>query len=214
MFVCFFALVVLSCNRNNSITPSKDFGAYYTHIVTTDEFEKYSRTGDYADIVVDLGKENGKFVFWRRSSYLPYWETVKGEKIYANEIIPRYGNGSNTMPDKVNSFSAVKIIESNLNKVVIHWRYLPVFSGTNPLQGLIPTNFVDEYFTFSPNGVVERTIRQGTPKVNDWLDPKYQYVQTFKLTTKGISDIILVKPERSLKTEKVQGTHAAGGGRH
>ena len=194
-----------SCNRNKPITPSEDFGAYYTHIVTNDEFEKYSRTGDYADIVVELGKENGKFVFWRGSSYLPYWETVKGKKIFVDEIIPRSGNGSKTMPDRVNSFSVVKIIESKPNKVVIHWRYLPVFSGTNPFQGVIPTNFVDEYFTFSPNGMVGRTIRQGTPKVNDWLDPKYQYVQTFKLTTKGIADIVIVKPERSLKTEKVQG---------
>lgn len=200
-----FAIFFWSCNSIKPIATSKDIGAYYTHIVTNDEFEKYSRTGDYADIVVDLGKENGKFVFWRGSSYLPYWETVNGEKVFADEIIPRSGNGSKTMPDKVNSFSVVKIIESNPNKVVIHWRYLPVFSGTNPLQGLTPTNFVDEYFTFSPNGLVERTIRQGTPKVDDWADPKFQFVQTFKLTTKGIAHKVLVKPERSLKPEKTPG---------
>ena len=205
LFAFSFAMLILSCNRNKPIIPSEDFGAYYTHIVTNIEFEKYSRTGDYADIVVDLGKENGKFIFWRGSSYLPYWETVKGKKIFVDEIIPRSGNGSKTMPDKVNSFSVVKIIESKPNRVVIHWRYLPVFSGTNPLQDLIPTNFVDEYFTFSPNGLVERTIRQGTPKVNDWLDTIFQVVQTFKLTTKGIADIVLVKPARSLKPEKVQG---------
>src|SRR5512137_1013210 len=97
-----FVTIFLSCNGNKLITPSNTFGAYYTHIVTNDAFEKYSRTGDYADIVVDLGKENGKFIFWRGSSYLPYWETVKGNKVYADEIIPRSGNGSKIMPDKVN----------------------------------------------------------------------------------------------------------------
>ena len=145
-------------------------GAYYTHIVTSDEFEKYSRTGDYADIIVDLGKENGKFVFWRGSSYLPYWEPAKGEKVYADEIIPRSGDGSKTMPDKVNSFSVVKIIENSANKVVVHWRYLPVFGKGNPHSEVIPTNFVDEYFTFSPNGTVRRTIKQGTPEIDDWAD--------------------------------------------
>ena len=59
------AVLLGSCNRNKALIPSQDFGAYYTHIITNDEFEKYSRTGDYADIIVDLGKENGKFVFWR-----------------------------------------------------------------------------------------------------------------------------------------------------
>ena len=87
-----FAALLMSCNRGKALTPSNNFGAYYTHIVTSDEFEKYSRTGDYADIIVDLGKENGKFIFWRGSSYLPYWETVKGEKVYVDEIIPRSGD--------------------------------------------------------------------------------------------------------------------------
>lgn len=187
------------------LTPDNNFGAYYTHIVTNDEFEKHSRTGDYADIIVDLGKENGKFVFWRGSSYLPYWETVNGEKIFVDEIIPRAGNGSKTMPDKVNSFSVVKIIECTVNKVVIHWRYLPVFSGTNPLQGITPNNFVDEYFTFFSDGAVNRTIQQGTPKVDDWVDTTFRFVQTFKLTTKGITDKVLIKPIKSFQPQKVQG---------
>lgn len=200
-----FATLILSCSSNYTLSPSEDFDAYYTHIVTNDEFEKYSRTGDYADIVVDLGKENGKFVFWRGSSYLPYWEAAKGKKTFANEIITRSGNGSKTMPDKVNSFSTVKIIECNSSKVVIHWRYLPAFSGTNPIQGAKPTNFVDEYFTFMPNGQVERTIRQGTTKVDDWTDSTFQFFQTFQLTTEGIADIVLVKPVKSLVTEKMKG---------
>lgn len=200
-FVTFF----WSCNTTKPITPSKDFGAYYTHIVTNDEFEKYSRTGDYADIIVDLGKENGKFVFWRGSSFLPYWETVYGEKIFVDEIISRSGNGNKSMPDKVNSFSVVKIIENTPNKVVIHWRYLPFFSGTNPLLKVSPTNFVDEYYTITSTGSLQRTIRQGTSKYNDWIDPNFKYVQTFFLTTKSIANKVLIKPLRSLIPEKAAG---------
>lgn len=205
LLVFSFATLILSCSSNYTLSPSEDFGAYYTHIVTNDEFEKFSRTGDYADIIVDLGKENGKFAFWRGSSYLPYWETVNGKKIFVDEIIPRSGNGSKTMPDKVNSFSVVKIIENTPNKVVIHWRYFPVFSGTNPFLKVSPTNFVDEYYTIMPNGNVQRTIRQGTLNYNDWDDPKFQYVQTFDLTTRDIANKVLVKPLPSLKPEKTTG---------
>jgi hypothetical protein len=189
------AALLGSCNRNKALIPSQDFGAYYTHIVTNDEFEKYTRTGDYADIIVDLGKENGKFVFWRGSSYLPYWETPKGEKVFVDEIIPRSGNGTKTMPDKVNSFSVVKTIESTSDKVVVHWRYLPVFGKGNPAADVITTNFVDEYFTFAPDGTVERKIKQGTPKYDDWSDPKFEYVQTFNLTTTGIAGKVLTRPK-------------------
>jgi len=205
LFVFSFATLILSCSSNYTISPSEDFEAYYTHIVTNDEFEKFSRTGDYADIIVDLGNENGKFVFWRGSSYLPYWETVNGKKIFVDEIIPRSGNGNKTMPDKVNSFSVVKIIENTPNKVVIHWRYLPAFSGTNPFLKVSPTNFVDEYYTITSNGSVQRTIRQGTLNYNDWADPKFQYVQTFNLTTRGIANKVLVKPLPSLMPEKTTG---------
>ena len=57
------AALLMSCKGNKTLNPSGDFGAYYTHIVTNDEFEKTSRTGDYADIIVDLGKEKRKVYF-------------------------------------------------------------------------------------------------------------------------------------------------------
>lgn len=36
------------------LIPRGDFGASYTHITTKETFEKTSRTGDYADIIVNL----------------------------------------------------------------------------------------------------------------------------------------------------------------
>jgi hypothetical protein len=80
------------------------FRAYYTKIDSGQAFEKYSRTGPYADIVVELGQ--GKFVFWRGSSYLPYWETGEG-KWFVDEVIPRSGDGPRQRPDKVNTYSRV-----------------------------------------------------------------------------------------------------------
>ncbi|MHC4720700.1 MAG: hypothetical protein ACYSYT_09515, partial [Planctomycetota bacterium] len=83
--------------------------AYYDKVDSGEAFEKYSRTGPYADIVIEVGA--GKFVFWRGSSYLPYWETEKG-KWYVDEIIKRSGDGLGKRPDKVNTYSRVAIVES------------------------------------------------------------------------------------------------------
>ena len=115
-----------------SIAYGADFHAYYTKINSGESFEKYSRTGDYADIVVEV--LDGKFVFWRGSSYLPYWESGN-DKCSVKEMIRRSGDGNENRPDKVNTYSRVALVESTDEKAVIYWRYLPQFSGTNPHQG-------------------------------------------------------------------------------
>jgi hypothetical protein len=185
--------------------PSPEFGAYYTKIDSGEEFEQYSRTGEYADIIVDLGAENGKFVFWRGSSYLPYWETSQG-KWYVDELIPRSGDGSGMRPDKVNTFSVVKIIESTSRRAVIHWRYLSDFSGMNPHIGVDATKFVDEYFTIYPSGKVERTCRKGTQKVDEWREPSNQTAQTFQLASDGFSNVQTEQPRVTGKVTRVRGS--------
>jgi hypothetical protein len=185
--------------------PSPEFGAYYTKIDSGEEFEQYSRTGPYADIIVDLGADKGKFVFWRGSSYLPFWETPQG-KWYVNEIVERKGDGSGIQPDKVNTFSVVKIIESTARRAVIHWRYLSAFSGTNPHIGVDATKFVDEYFTIYPGGKVERTCRKGTQKIDAWRDPSNQTTQTFQLTADGIGDITSEPPRAAAKATRAKGS--------
>jgi len=42
-----------------------EFGAFYTKLNSGEELERYSRTGPYADIIVDLGADKGVVVFWR-----------------------------------------------------------------------------------------------------------------------------------------------------
>ena len=112
-----------------------------------------------------------------------------------DEVIPRRGNGEGIRPDKINAYSHVKIIESGPDKVVVHWRYLPEFSGLNPHVGVDATKFVDEYFTITPDGNVKRTIRQGTPKIDRWKDPRNRIQQSFTLTAKGITGL---EAERTL----------------
>jgi hypothetical protein len=182
-----------------------EFGAYYTEIRSGEEFEEFSRTGPEADIVVrDIGPQHGRFVFWRGSSYLPYFE-VNGVKWPVAELAERQGDGPPARPDKVNTYSVARIIESSPAKVVVHWRYLPKFEGSNPhynpvnlskylkdLDGKPPAHlvdaarFVDEYFTLTPDGKVTRTFRPGTAKYADWLAPRNLTVQQLRLSDKGI----------------------------
>jgi len=181
------------------------FGAFYTKIESGEGFEQYSRTGEYADIVVDLGTGSSKLVFWRGSSYLPYLESSQG-KWFVDEVIPRKGNGVGIMPDRINAYSHVKIIESTADRVVIQWRYLPEFSGLNPNIGVDSRKFVDEYFCITPDGLVDRSIRQGTEKFDDWRDPKNRIKQTFTLKSSGIKNVSTAEPGKSEAAAPVQGS--------
>jgi hypothetical protein len=179
-----------------------EFKAYYTKINSGEAFEKYSRTGDYADIVVEVS--DGKFVFWRGSSYLPYWETGEG-KWYVEEMTERSGDGSGIRPDKVNTFSRILLVESTEEQAVIYWRYLPEFSGTNPHLGVDATKFVEEYFTIKKDGSVTRTFKMGTKKVDDWRDPKNHTIQTFSLAAAGIKNVEVQQPVSGWEIAAVEG---------
>jgi hypothetical protein len=201
------SVLMIACNTSGE--PSSPlqlgtFGAFYTKIQSGEDFEKYSRTGDFADIVVDLGTGSSKLVFWRGSSYLPYLESEEG-RWYVEEVVPRKGNGEGIRPDRINAYSHVKIIESSSEKVMVHWRYLPEFSGLNPHLGVDATKFVDEYFTIFPDGNVKRTIRQGTPKIDSWKDPKNKIQQIFTLTSSGINDLETMDPGVSELPKAVEG---------
>jgi hypothetical protein len=181
-----------------------EFGAFYTRIHSGEEFEKYARILEHADIVVDLGKEGATFNFWRGSSFLPYLETEKG-RWYVDEIIQRKGDGTERMPDRTNTYSVVKLIQSNKDQVVVHWRYLPVFTGGNPQLGVSAEKFVDEYFYIKPDGKVKRTIKKGTKRIDAWRDPDNIIVQTFTLTTDGIKDVELTEAPETIPPEAIQG---------
>ena len=198
VLLLFFLFV--QCNSPEEVFDSSyklgEFGAFYTRINSGEEFEKFARVRDHADIIVDLGRKNETFVFWRGSSYLPYLETANG-RFYVEEVIERSGDGTEQMPDRTNAYSVVKIIKSRPEEVVIHWRYLPEFTRGNPQQGVSADKFVDEYFYIKPDGKVRRTIRSGTQRIDEWRSLSTMQVQTFNLTSNGIENVQLkqVKPK-------------------
>lgn len=165
-----------------------EFGAFYTRINSGDEFEKYARVREHPDIAIDLGKNNLTFVFWRGASYLPFLETNEG-RFYVDEVVEREGDGSKRMPDRTNSYSVVKLIESSDEEVVVHWRYLPKFTGGNPIMGVAADKFVDEYFFIGKDGTIKRTIQKGTPKIDDWRENKTLIVQELQWSAKGIEKL-------------------------
>ena len=175
---------------------SETFYAYHTRLTTGADFERYSRTDEHPDIVVQLATPSGRLVFWRGSSYLPYWETSNG-RFPLEQIIPRQGDGDATRPDRVNSFSRVCLVEEKADHITLCWRYLPVFQVGNPNTGVDYKNFVEETFVITPNGQVVRTIKQGTAKIDDWKDPLNQTVVNLTLTATGVVEQSRTLPQHS-----------------
>ena len=144
--------------------------------------------GDYADVIVHLDRDL-KVVFWRGSSYLPSLRKADNTW-YLEEIIPRTGDGTSEMPDLINRYSYVRIIENSPQRVVVHWRYIPDFS--NPTF----TGVVDEYFTFTPDMEVERQIRKGTETIDEWEDQGNVFIQRLRLGPDGIKELIRKMPHK------------------
>jgi len=190
---CILFLIVI---KTGVSLGSDDFFAYYTKIDSGERFEEFSKTGVYADIVVQLPA--GQFIFHRSSSYLPLWKNGSGQW-YVDEIVPRRGDGLQKRPDKNNIYSFVRLIETSNDSILVHWRYFPDFKlGTHaePVGGNVGFDgIVHEYFAIQPDGTVTRTIRQGTKKLDDWNDPANRTTQKLKLTTKGITRLSMTKPK-------------------
>jgi len=191
-----------------SVAHARTLDAYYTKIDSGQAFERYSRTGPYGDIVVAL--DHGKFVFWRGSSYLPYWETKQG-KWFVSELYERQGDGPAERPDKVNTFSRVIIAEQTSEHVVICWRYLPKFGGKNPHTGADATEFVEECFELKSNGTVVRTVKKGTPRIDAWRDPLNKVEQEFTLIRTGIKYRGTRTPTASSSPARVEGNPIQSG---
>ena len=186
-----------------------EFGAYYTKLNTGQAWEASSRTGEYADVVVQLAEPAGKVVFWRRASYLPYWETAGGRWNFS-ELVPRSGDGVGAMPDRANVYAHAEIIDNGTSGVTVHWRYLPSFTGGNPHGGVDPRHFVDELFTITPDGRVTRLVKQGTPSIDQWNDPLNQTVQTLRLGDSGIKEVGRTDAAHSPAAGPVKGNPVKG----
>ncbi|WP_375750505.1 LamG domain-containing protein [Vibrio sp. HN007] len=192
----FLALSLIAATSTSSFANANtDFKTYYTKLAKGESWEATSRTWLHPDIVVQVNSQL-KIEFWRGTSYLPVLVSEKGRYPFP-EIVPRKGDGSKTMPDKVNMYSHVKVIESGTNKAIVQWRYMPTFSAGNPKTDESHTKFVDEIFTFNSDGSVSRSVRQGSAKYDDWADPLNKTVQIYKLTQNGITTLSTTSPNSS-----------------
>ncbi len=165
------------------------FGAYYTRKNVAEKWHHDSRTDEYADVTVRFDSGLHQLVFWRGSSYLPYW-TTGTRKYDLPEVIRRRGDGPAERPDNVNRYARVRIIESAPQRVVIHWRYMPdmpekVGPGNLPDQ----TQMVDEYFVVLPNRSVIRAVLEGRPRYEDWRRDAPGRIFRYQLSDAGVKSV-------------------------
>ncbi len=141
------------------------FGAYYTRLRYTDEWERPWRVGQSPDVVVRFDDNPTRLVFWRGTSYVPAWVTENGIW-YTNEFYENQELGMPTsaepMADKQARYSTVKILESTPARVVVQWRYAPVSVHyepvfVDPLTGW--GDWVEETYTVYPDGTCARKIQ-------------------------------------------------------
>ena len=169
----------LSCSPK--IQKVTDFAAYYTSFGEADEI-----TGEYADIIVRF-PDGKKLVFSRETSYLPYL-AFDGNRWSVEELIKRKGDGDAKRPDTYNKYSYVRIIRSDANETVIHWRYVSDFN--NP--GF--TGVVHETYFIQPDGKLTRHVRPGRVKLDEFQNPGNMYVEELVLTSSGIQRRSLKEP--------------------
>ena len=140
-----------------------EFGADYTRLNYTKQWDRLWRVGDYPDVLVRFSKNNCRLVFWRGTSFVPCWVTENGIW-YTNEWAETWGadvtSCAEPLMDRDCRFSHVRIIENSQARTIVHWRY-----------GLVDTEYTfvakdldgrgewaDEYYIIYPDGIGIRRI--------------------------------------------------------
>ncbi|MCF7955243.1 MAG: LamG domain-containing protein [Phycisphaerae bacterium] len=148
-------------------------------------------TGKYADIVVHLD-DNRKLVFGRETCYLPCLETPNG-KYPLKPLV-------DCKPDPMCLCSYVRIIKNEPDQILIHWCHVP-----DP-QSIVITEKIHELFAITPDGMVVRSIKTGTKRLEDFENPDNVIVQKLQLTNGGIKEHSLTPARQSERPERaVQG---------
>ncbi len=156
--------------------PNK-FGATYTKLQCSPEWDGLWRFGDYADIVVAFDDKPSRFVFWRGTNYLPsivtepgpkgIWNSDQGPEDYTDQCYEH-------MSDKTCRYSHVRLIENTEARVVVHWRNASVGVSYDWLTvdddgwGL----WTDEYWYIYPDAVAVRYQVSG--RLKDFKDIQTQ----------------------------------------
>jgi hypothetical protein len=158
----------------------QEFGAVYSTLKYTLEWDRRWRIGPDADVVVQFDTGPYKFVFWHGCSYIPGWATEQNGPWFVNEFFERRGwlGGGDSMmepmSDKQARYSHVRVVENNSARVVVHWRYSPCDLNYN-IGYIDPVtnwgDWADEYWTIYPDGIAMRsaTLQSSGPN-SDWIE--------------------------------------------
>ncbi len=97
-----------------------EFGANYTRLNYTRQWDRLWRVGDYPDVIVRFSENNCRLIFWRGTSLVPCWVTENGIW-YTNEWMETWGSDVNScaepLMDRECRFSHVRIIENTPARV-------------------------------------------------------------------------------------------------
>lgn len=178
------------------------FKGYYTRL----PFDDHGFTGKYADIVVEL-PQRGQFIFSRGFGYQPWWLPRGGKSQSVTRLIPRKGDGPDERPDNHNIACNAAIVAQTDESVTVHWRYAPditkqSFTDFRAAYNAAGTpapfyaDYADEYFTIHADGKVDRTVKNGCYRLDEWNDPRNQIEQTLQLAPEGIVVTFADKPWR------------------
>ena len=140
-----------------------EFGANYTRLSYTKQWDRLWRVGDYPDIVVRLAANNCRLVFWRGTSLVPCWVTENGIWV-THEWCETWGRDvvscAEPLMDRDCRFSHVRIIENSPARAIVHWRYALVDTEyTAVAKGVDGKGeWADEYYITYPDGIGIRRI--------------------------------------------------------
>ena len=141
------------------------FGAFYTTLKYSPEWDWQWPIGSFADIVVTFDNSPVNMIFWHGTAYGAIWATENG-KLMADQSLERSNSGkskwgcSEHMSDKQCRYSRVRLIENNPARVVVHWRYA-VSDIKHEIFGIKENNdpfgeWADEYYYIYSDGVSTR----------------------------------------------------------
>ena len=140
-----------------------EFGANYTRLNYTKQWDRLWRVGDYPDVLVRFAGNNCRLVFWRGTSFVPCWVTENGIW-YTNEWAETWGSdvtsSAEPLMDREARFSHVRIIENSPARTIVHWRYGLVDADYNFVAKDIDGRgeWADEYYIIYPDGIGIRRI--------------------------------------------------------
>jgi hypothetical protein len=170
----------LPVNPENKNSP--EFNAEYKTLKYYETWDNLWRIGKYSDIVINFDRLPVNLVFWRGTSYGPYFVSENGKWIgdQSNEDYREFDHPGEAegclehMSDKQCRHSHVRIIENTDARILIHWRYGLVdsryfFSPRNDGWG----TWSDEYWTIYPDGVAIRNLARGKVFADGWVETMF-----------------------------------------